>query len=501
MFQLYNHVKENYNPSFYDESVKMVQLKFDLHSSESISQFSSQSKSFMIAYPDVVSIKVLDVPPLYQVVANTQNELDEFTRKANEMISEITEKVEVTLEINKEILVTNFLQCAYSKNINIYFDSNITESLFSIDFKEFDSVVDDADISVFIINFDRQINISNNLVHITSAFESIKDLNSPNVDSEIHLIKKIRSERELNLKWVGGPMKLTPLHLYFEQHSIADEYILSVLNNMFASLAATYIACKTIFSDSKIDIYFESFKNTHFEIMKSEVISNDECLILYKLFRFIYSDDTTTKLNIFKNVISFHVGVDSRDTKRDFFRNLRKIFNVLKSNYNIYAIDKIKYWYDERRKIGDYISQKTDSISMQIELISRTLSSSVISFIGVIIGSLIPNITASKTGLLRAGLLLYLIVFIVLYLYNFSRSYLNYRNIILDFNEFIEIEEKILCEDEIQELLGSKLKRRKAQYWVYLIGTTIIAILILIGVYYLYHNLAWLETLLNLKTA
>lgn len=420
----------------------------------------------------------------------------ELISKIEYLNTRLNRDTSIDIIIDKKKL-SNIFKKKYNQkcNVIIFFDSIIMSKWFSLPFTYLEQLVDDKNRTNILINSKSDILLDNKFITITNnvnyTFRDNKNISQEN-DRFIKNCNLISKENTVNI--------INPSYLYFTNLIIPTEYE-KCIYNCFIILCLMYFSTEIAIKDSNIILHIESLKNMQINISYSDVknkVDKQSYDNIYNIMDFTQGSDDITKMSILRNIISLYMY--KQNNKMDDFINIcETILKSLKSNYLIYTKDKINFWFDERRKVSDYVLDKTNAITIQIQSLSKVITNSLISFIAIIVGSLIPYLSKNDITLLKYGLLVYIGIISLNYIHTSSMVIWNFINIQLDFKEY-RLREKILNIDEFNDIVGNKLFRRKIQFWVCMASVTITLILIMIGILYLYKNFNIIETFFQKPT-
>lgn len=443
----------------------------------------------------------------YFTYPNKESNVENTLSKLKKLIQSETDSTSIKIILNLEDY-KKYLRSMNPNliNVNIHIYYNIPfDELFNLNFIINNSLIDDSKHNIFYLYSDKEtlviknqvLTICNDIKYLQEYIES----DFPYVDHNSILDSVFQLKSKLP--------KILPAHYFeYDQSIKASDNQIIKFNHLKSASIITSFACSVEFSDidNTVLCSFSTYKHDSILISNNFDITNITCEenqtpyssfvnkteTLSRIFSFIMERDSSTKLNIIKNIIGLNITEDSKENYQLILDFSETILNSLKSNYLIYSKEKIQYWFDERRKTNDYISSKCDEITTQIDNISSIAAKALTSTGAIVIGGIIPYATSSNIDILGPILILFrwvIPIFMYFYIRNIDEQY---KNTLLDFEHFKTIESDLLHEDEIKKIVGDRIDRRKSEYVTVKTITIILCIIIVVAVYYISENYATL---------
>ncbi len=484
IFSLYNYFISNFSKESESISITELALSFEVPNTK-WPEFAENIKNSASQYPNVLYLDVSrNIPQVaYQRIFTTPEDFSEIVDHDIRMYSPIV-NIKLKLDVLRNTL-NNYASSTY--NVSYFFSEENFLSYLRYDYSKLENLLDPHKYNILFVNSAKSFTLINDYLIITSNLGiSVPDsLNIINIEKANLSIEKAR---KMYAKWESGPNWINPNYFHFNNIQCVDSVIQSAIVTGLSRLSLAYLACSTCFNDSTITHNFESYKNSSFSFEDNDNLNLETYDLIYSIFNFVYSDEPASKLSIFKNILSLSMTSSEKTNSQHFIANLSSIHSALESNYNIYTKDKIKIWFDERKRIVDYISDQSIKISTQVESLTKNLTSSITTFIAVLIASLVPAVLRSNFDVVKYALMIYAISLGFSALYFYVTSYVNILNIKKDVEEHEQFAKSVMTESEINLIQASVLLRRFNQFYTYFTINLILILISIAALVFIYNN-------------
>lgn len=477
----------------FTENIEMARLNISINDRAEFEQALGNISNLMEVYNDCVVVQnIEDINVTRQFKITNFSELSIFTEKYLEVnAKKPTFSFEIIIKkdklIESELKIKNCSQLADELNCFIFFDLTYFSRFFIGDslFKGISKY------SIIVLSCNETINLKN---HWISILNDLENVNCTELEERIifynenyeKIIQKQTRQQSTLGKVIGVHDETSPEYFYFQNIDLGCKCF-SIIKEKLISQILLYISKETYVSNDKVEYGLYGFRNITIQCNNIDLVDEEIYRKIYRLFSYIYTDYTDIKLEILPNVLSFYL-IDELNQFEQFIKNIDKIYNSLKSNFNIHAQERIRFWFDERKKIIDYITTKTDQISVLIDNHAKVFSNTIIALVVTILGGFFQNASQMKLDILKPTLIVYFYFGITYYLYNTTMSIASYFMTLADFNHFISNESRLLHKDEIDDLIGDVIKRKKIFFGIVLTVTTFLFVILMSNIYYYFNH-------------
>ena len=159
--------------------------------------------------------------------------------------------------------------------------------------------------------------------------------------------------------------------------------VVDVFKKLCRILSYIYVANSSFIQGDKVILSFNpSDKGEEYEF---EELAKNETIL--KIYEWVYKDDNSVdKANIARNIINIHC-----HSKNDILKIGDKIFNSIKSNYQIYQKNHVNQYIELKNKISDHIIETTKQIQELSHELSNSLRDNFVAFVAFLMASFLTN--------------------------------------------------------------------------------------------------------------
>jgi len=313
--------------------------------------------------------------------------------------------------------------------------------------------------------------------------------NCDNSDSIYQLGKETIVSRNNNCSWLHGTKYITPQYFYFKldqlvsYQELSNDFSLKILN-----LVVPFLASSTTREESGNCIAtILGYKAVKLNLSTWCDVDQAQVLKAYELYNWIYrQSNTTDKLGIFRNIASLYLTKDTDSNTDSFLEHINDILYSTKSSFDVYLKENVKLYFEQRKKIEDFIQGKLKEITDQISAVVGLMSKNLITTIGAILAAILTQVNKPSNNLANVAIISYM-VFVALstgYYAIFTR--ISVKQSIASYEHNINYAKKTLNEDDVTNLVGEFVQNKKTVFFYFWWVTLIISLSLMgIGVYLL----------------
>jgi hypothetical protein len=287
-------------------------------------------------------------------------------------------------------------------------------------------------------------------------------------------IADIQHLREENTRWLVPETYLTPMHFVIENGSDSGSVPLAICRLQYA-LIIFYLAETVRDLPEGYLATFPGLTRTVVLIPKERPLTPINTWLLYRLFRWCYSERTTDKLDIARSTIS-SVLADDRVENYEFLpKHAERIWSASRSTYRTLVHDIVAKHFEKLKQLQDYINSMSSDLASKVSTIVSSLTTNTLAAIGVVLGAFVAYAFDSsnkiRPDVFKFGLFVYgfyILAFPLTYslLLNNLTDYIILKK---EFKRGLERFEAVLGIPGLSEQRPEVVKARSRHFWVVLI--------------------------------
>lgn len=385
---------------------------------------------------DNVKISLSDITDEKFIFGNRKNIISEDNYHSYLSVVDVTEKIEININIEKEISDNQFSVYCYDSFINDICTLSIFDALAT-----FANLLNGLDKLHFVV-YDNSCSFMTKTMYFSSEEKIVfnNDFSRINRLQQCHDVSRFYCDKKLEL--IPEDFKIiantpnNPITLLFEK--------------IYTILAIVYISTTATINTEKILAQITGQRSVSYQFELKNISKNDG---LYKIYSWIFTDgNATDKAIIARNVISLHCR----------YTNLIDIddlaFATIQSNYNLYLRNNVNQYLELKNKVADYICDIISKTGDYATNIVDKFKQNLVAILGFLLTTLLANIVSANpldniftkdiTTLVYA-ILLGSIVFLVI---SIRETNYKIKTIEKAYNSLKENYIDILSENDIQEI-------------------------------------------------
>ena len=304
------------------------------------------------------------------------------------------------------------------------------------------------------------------------------------VTNQISRFHEIASE---NLSWNNFQLKnITPVHFFCSSNFNEPlEIIDKISRNLLISLII-YTANRSSFHDNVFECTYSSSEQVISLKIDQSISWEGNNKVLYQAALWPYQGKDTDRLVFFQNVVARKVDENESSTGVDAFkRHISSILSDARWHYRIFIDGQITKHFDQIENMVRFVSGVSKEIGESIDAVTKSIVEALLAAIGVIVLSILTTLVDNKINqemfiLAVRAYAVYLLVFQV----GFRMGSIFHSHIltIKDSNEQVAFFNSQLGKAKV-ELLIKPITRRKLQFIYWFLISSIIGIIISIGLF------------------
>lgn len=296
------------------------------------------------------------------------------------------ESITLTIKFNKKVFLSVFFE--QGDNIVLYLKPNAFKETISYNNIRTQLIIN-RNYTIALLPFVEFKSVENDFLKLVgSQFNEnlLADIekNFDTYEKEKYLNERIQKQK-LYCNMGNLFEGILPDHLFFKERPNKDPH------NIFSSFDyLTTMLCLHFLANisKKADFVFHGYKNIRLNNIDQHIrVTHNQVNQTFQLYDTIYEVQTQDKLLIARNVISIHLPSESRVI--DFVSLLQELLSSLNANFDSYVQEKIKYFFDKKKDLENYIRDTCETISQQIAVASSNLNKSWLTLAGALIAGFI----------------------------------------------------------------------------------------------------------------
>jgi len=367
----------------------------------------------------------------------------------------------------------------------IYYDK-FFDWVTKVSFEELEKTFSPDCLNVIFI-MEKEIMLSNDHLlviggNLDGAINSIN--NCVNPDSTYQLGKETIVLRNNNCSWLHGTNYLTPQYFYFKPDQLATfEGLGKAFSLKILNLVVPFLASSTTTEESGYCIAtILGYKAVKLNLGTCCNVDQEQVLKAYELFNWIYRESNTTdKLGIFRNIVSLYLTKDTDLNIDSFLEHINDISYSTRSSFDVYLKENVKLYFEQRKKIEDFIQGKIKEITDQISAVVGLMSKNLITTIGAILAAILTQVNKPSSNLANIAILSYMVFVALSTAYYSSFTMISVCQSIASYDHNIKYARKTLNDDDVTDLAGNFVRNKKIVFYCFW-GVTLFISLALIGI-------------------
>lgn len=355
-----------------------------------------------------------------------QSALDKFRLELRS--GDIVGVVKVDLDLDKRSLIDKILESPEGVIATIIFNPSVlvnvlSDPIMNLDRRTHESTHkddiffddDNAKQVVLIPNLDVWINGDRLAIIGGKGFKKLDEILVPPASGASE-IQQMRRLSELNVKWIRlDPPRLTPLHFAVEvNESLAKakaKELLDLLSWLRVILSLMYLSDSTSCDingsfiitfggaggSSQMNVPSTLPKDHNFRqiLRKSSIIISEECLWAYSDKRRVM-DRLVTVQSVIAQVLP---GPDYSTHMRELLHSADTVHSFISEHWKIFCEGEVDKYFDKIQQISEFITAATRSYGEQIDSLIKSLSTTMLGAVVLVVGTFIGSLLSEKFNL------------------------------------------------------------------------------------------------------
>lgn len=400
---------------------------------------------------------------------------------------------EIVIALQKPLLFRHLFLDKLSIKINPIFFMHYDKFLKWISdsgFEELEGILVSNCINViFVLEKDMKL-VNDHLLVIGGDIRTVVDyINSiEETNDSFGLSADIIKLRNNNCSWFNGTKFLTPLYFYFKSNQLSTFNQLQVVfNSKLIAITIPFLASSTIEEPGNRLSTIIGYKSVKLKLNMYLKFDQTHVIKTYELFNWIYRESNTTdKLGIFRNITSLFLTEDADANPNTFLKHIIDISSSTKSSFDVYLKENIKLYFEQRKKIEDFLQGKLKEITDQISAVVGLMSKNLITTIGAILAAILAQVSKPNNNLASVAIVGYMIYIALNTAYGSIYTMISVRQSMSSYNHNIGYAKKTLNETDVMDLVGTFVLNKKELFVRFWWATLIISMVLLgVGAYLL----------------
>ena len=306
---------------------------------------------------------------------------------------------------------------------------------------------------------------------------------------------KVIETRNSNCNWVNGTKYLTPDFLYFQNIGlISSTKITDLFYRKLITLIVPFLSSLTQNEENKTVSIINGYKTVKINLDSIPVVCRTSHF--FQLYHWVYESKTTDKLGILRNISSLYLKSDPEKNMELFCENIEDIFNSTKSSFEIYLKENVKIYFDQKKKLDEFIQSKVKEISQEISSVMDLMNKNLFTAVGLIVGSMLSYVNNGSKSVVLTALVFYVCFLIINTAFYGTYTFLSVTHAIKAFDDFIIQVSKTMNETEVKNLVGDVVRNKEFLFSCFWKMTMLLSVGLLIASIYAIYDIDWLLSLL-----
>lgn len=284
----------------------------------------------------------------------------------------------------------------------------------------------------------------------------------------IEVIQNLKSDYT---RWIDFDTYLTPMHFAIEQNQPGASGLESLISQLQYTFIIFYLAESVRTVNGGRLAVFPGPTRTELLIPKPYTIKPVDNSVLYRIFRWCYSERTMDKLDIVRSTVSSVLGDDKSQNYDLLAAHGERIWNASRSTYVTLVRDAVAKHFDKLKQVQDYITVISTDLGNKVASIVSSLTTNTLAAIGVVLGAVVAYVFDNAHKLPRGAFKLGLVVYGA-YIIVFPLCYSLLLNSLVDYtimnNEFarrLQAFQDVLRLPTFFATAGAVVKTRSRHFW------------------------------------
>ena len=229
-----------------------------------------------------------------------------------------------------------------------------------------------------------------------------------------HYVQRIKDVQRLrvdNTRWIDLDTYLTPMHFKVEQDADDSSAIGALISHLQYALIIFYLAETTRSVPEGYLAIVPGPTRTEILIPGQHPVTWLDNSLLYRMFRWCYSERTTDKLDIARSTISSVLGDNKSENYDLLSARVERIWNAARSTYLILVRGMVKENFDQVKQVQDYVTTISTDMGAKVSNIVSNLTTNALAAIGVVLGAFVAYAFDSsnkiRPDVFKVGLFVY----------------------------------------------------------------------------------------------
>lgn len=416
------------NTILIDEGEKNIKISGTSKFSNAEQFIEFLNKIFSSKIKDICKI-ILDIPQnaikikSYEDIEILKSDINMLYNKENIIL--YIDKLKLLKKLKEYFTINDNVE------VNVYFELKALKDKLKVSQDYLESLLNENKYSIFIVIKD-SIHLVNNAFCIINEKDiftlDIEELVDQYIRNIIQRRKEVANRIEYS-NWINSTKWISPNELFITPTDINNlNDVEKVLIQMCTDLIIKFIANITTEIDGIVKSIFIGSKRIEIEFNCKEY-KYESLKDLYKLYKWIFNDSCSEKLNITRNIITNIVVAKCQGVLYDtIIVNSDWILKSAKDTYTNYLENVVNNFFQDRYKLLDRINKNISGMNSKIdELISKNITN-LIGLLGTIITGIITYskkdmVNLNSVKIILLGYCIFLILNTVLIYPNIIKRY------------------------------------------------------------------------------
>jgi hypothetical protein len=283
--------------------------------------------------------------------------------------------------------------------------------------------------------------------------------------------------RRDQVSWIDFETGLTPYHFMLRAAGPAIPELGASITRVFYALAVIYLADSVRAQSDGFVATFSGLARAQVQIPLQAEVDPKNPDVLGRLFIWAYSGQVPDKLPFVRSVTASYLTEDKAKNYLVLGESAPRIWETTRANYASFIREFVTRHFETLREVDDYVRQTSRQVADQISELSRTLVTTMLATVGIIVGAFAAYILNKEATpkLLSIGLKIYggyVLLFPLAYFLLFH-SLTHYAITVREFNKRMRDFELVLHVPQLATKFAYFIKPRKAHFWAVLICSTL----------------------------
>lgn len=302
--------------------------------------------------------------------------------------------------------------------------------------------------------------------HVSEIAESLEPI-GPSLQSRVDRYHQVALD-ELN--WVGFQFAhLTPLHFLCIERNAGADYLASITRRHLLQTTVLYTATRSVHKAGSFVADYASSEQTVSLALTDDAVSENKSASIMRFALWPYMSTKTDRLTIFQTVVARELQTPSgEETYQVFVQRIGHILHEARWNHRVYITGEIDKHFEQVQEAAEYVSDVAGEISAAVDSITKGLTETLLTTIGVILTSFIAALVKEDMSafLFELGMRIYAGYVVLQLAYRMSGIFYSHQVLNKNALDKLKTYEEVLGQDKVADIL-SPVKRRKLQFYIW----------------------------------